>query len=69
MSASITTTATVPTTLYTPAELKARHPELPMEVAYDLRNLLEDAHRMGWAVNEDEEAARLLHNSTLPDWD
>lgn len=61
-----TATASVPTSVPTPAELKARHPELPMEVAYDLSFSLYDAHRMGWAINEDEEAARLLHDSTLP---
>lgn len=62
MAANTTTVAAAPTV----TELQARHPGLPMEVVYDLSFLLADAHRMGWAVNEDEEAARLLHNSTLP---
>jgi len=47
--------------------IQARHPELPREVAYDLLHFCYDAQRMGWVYDEDEEAAALLHDSTLPE--
>lgn len=57
-------TASAPVTV---TDLQFRHPELPTEVAYDLLHFITDAERMGWVYNEDEEAARLLYDSTIPE--
>ena len=67
MTTSIQTVLSSSSPLPTVADLRARHPELPSEVAHYLLHFITDARRMGWAFNEEEEAARLLIDSTLPE--
>ena len=67
MTSQNQTVSSSPSPLPTVADLRARHPELPQEVAYYLLHFITDARRMGWAYNESEEAARLLDDSRLPE--